>query len=105
MLRSSARSAAARRLGDAFDVLELRAAASLDPSPGPAALATLPVPDDGDAAAQRRFEDVGHDINDREMDMARIDFVARVGTSEVWIVRTATRCRTTSTCTTRSSAS
>ena len=29
----------------------------------------------------------GHDINDREMDMSRVDFVATVDTSEVWTVR------------------
>jgi FtsP/CotA-like multicopper oxidase with cupredoxin domain len=28
----------------------------------------------------------GHDINDREMDMTRTDFVATVDTSEVWSV-------------------
>ena len=52
----------------------------------PATLATLPIPDDGDAAAHRSFEMSGHDINDRQMDMARADFVAEVGTSEVWSV-------------------
>ena len=29
----------------------------------------------------------GHSINDRQMEMNRVDFVATVGTSEVWTVR------------------
>ncbi|MDY0909581.1 multicopper oxidase family protein [Microbacterium sp. CFBP9034] len=71
-----------------FDVLELRGAASLVPSPViPAALADLPVADESDAAAERSFVMSGHDINDREMDLGRADFVATVDTSEVWTVR------------------
>ncbi|MGC5171161.1 multicopper oxidase family protein [Microbacterium sp. DT81.1] len=87
VLRSDAPNPDLHAGGDAFDVLELRAAASLSPSPEvPAALATLPAPDPGAAAAERSFEMSGHDINDREMDMTRTDFVATVDTSEVWSV-------------------
>ncbi len=75
--------------GDAaFDVLEVRAAASLAPSPDvPPALAAMPVASEADAAAQRTFVMSGHNINDRQMDLGRADFVATVGTSEVWTVR------------------
>lgn len=72
----------------AFDVLELRAAASLIPSPElPATLADLPKPNEADAAAQRTFVMSGHDINDREMDLGRADFIATVDTSEIWTIR------------------
>ncbi|HEX5858924.1 MAG TPA: multicopper oxidase domain-containing protein [Microbacterium sp.] len=87
VLRSDAPDPDLHAGGDAFDVLELRAAASLRPSPAvPATLASLPVPDEGSAAASRSFEMSGHDINDRQMDMARADFAAEVDTSEVWSV-------------------
>jgi FtsP/CotA-like multicopper oxidase with cupredoxin domain len=72
----------------AFDVLELRAAASLDASPAlPARLAALPEALDTDVAAQRTFVMSGHEINDREMDLGRADFSAAVDSSEVWTVR------------------
>ncbi|SFS06017.1 Multicopper oxidase with three cupredoxin domains (includes cell division protein FtsP and spore coat protein CotA) [Microbacterium sp. cf046] len=71
-----------------FDVLELRAAASLTPSPEvPAHLTTLPSSDVGSAAAERSFVLSGHDINDRQMELSRVDFVVTVDTSEVWTVR------------------
>ena len=71
-----------------FDVLELRAAASLEPSPDvPASLAAVPAADPSGAVAERSFEMSGHSINDRQMDMSRVDFIATVDTSEVWTVR------------------
>lgn len=75
--------------GDAaFDVLQLRAAASLVPSPAvPATLVDLPSVSTADAAAERSFEMSGHEINGREMDLSRADVVATVDTSEVWAVR------------------
>ncbi|MET0735651.1 MAG: multicopper oxidase domain-containing protein, partial [Microbacterium sp.] len=67
---------------------ELRAAASLAPSPDvPETLATLPAVDTGDAVVERSFVLSGHNINDREMDLGRADFVATVDTSELWTVR------------------
>lgn len=88
VLRSEAPDPALHAGGASFDVLELRAAASLSPSPDlPATLATLPVPSEADAAAHRTFTMSGHNINDRQMDLARADFVATVDTSEVWTVR------------------
>jgi FtsP/CotA-like multicopper oxidase with cupredoxin domain len=74
--------------GAAFDVMELRAAASLAASPHlPTALAEVPVADESDAATQRTFVMSGHSINDRQMDLGRADFVATVDTEEVWTVR------------------
>ena len=71
-----------------FDVLQLRAAASLSPSPQvPASLAILPPVDPAGAVAERSFVMSGHSINDRQMDMNRVDFVATVDTTEVWTVR------------------
>lgn len=88
VLESRAPDPALHAGGAAFDVLELRAAASLAPSPEvPATLATLPEADGSDAAAHRTFVMSGHDINDRQMDLGRADFVATVDTAEVWTVR------------------
>ncbi|WP_461473631.1 multicopper oxidase family protein [Microbacterium sp. HJ5] len=87
-LRSQAPDPALHAGSAAFDVLELRAAASLTPSAAlPATLADLPEADDSDAAAQRSFVMSGHSINDRQMDLGRADFVATVDTDEVWTVR------------------
>jgi FtsP/CotA-like multicopper oxidase with cupredoxin domain len=79
----------ALRAGDAaFDVLQLRAAASLTPSPDvPRALVALPEVSTADAAIERTFVMSGHQINDRGMDLGRADFTALVDTSEVWSVR------------------
>ena len=72
----------------AFDVLELRAAASLAASPDvPDELAALPAADSAPIAAERSFVLSGHDINDRQMELSRVDFVATVDTSELWSVR------------------
>jgi bilirubin oxidase len=74
--------------GDRFDVLELRAADSLR-SAGtiPSALAAIDRLDPADAVQERHWELDGTQINQRNMDMDRIDAVAEVGTTEVWVVR------------------
>lgn len=88
VLRSQAPDPALHAGGASFDVMELKAAASLAPSPAlPSTLADLPAADESDAAAQRTFVMSGHNINDRQMDLGRADFVALVNTSEVWTVR------------------
>lgn len=88
VLRSQAPDPALHAGGAAFDVLELRAAASLAPSPEvPRTLAVLPEASAADAAAHRDFAMSGHEINNREMDLGRADFVAAVDTTEVWTVR------------------
>ncbi|MFJ1511889.1 multicopper oxidase family protein [Cellulosimicrobium funkei] len=75
---------------DTFDLLELRAAATLVPSPDvPATLgATDPADalDESDAVRTRRFELSGSAINGRSMDMTRVDEVVTVGETEVWEV-------------------
>lgn len=74
--------------GDRFDVLEFRAADRLAPSPElPAALAEPGHLDLAEAAAHRRFELDGIQINGREMRMDRIDEIVTVGTTESWTVR------------------
>ncbi|WP_189214838.1 MULTISPECIES: multicopper oxidase family protein [Streptomyces] len=78
---------------DSFDVLELRAADRLRPSPGlPAALAgpgLSELPDDADAVRGRYFDLKRTGINGRTMDMGRIDETVTRGTTEVWTVRNA----------------
>ncbi|WP_106814073.1 multicopper oxidase family protein [Microbacterium timonense] len=74
--------------GAAFDVMQLRAAASLRPSSAvPDRLVDVPQPDDSDVAAERSFVMSGHNINDAQMDLGRVDLVATVDTSEIWTVR------------------
>ncbi|WP_137843430.1 multicopper oxidase domain-containing protein [Microbacterium sp. 2FI] len=88
VLRSEAPDPALHAGGAAFDVMELRAAASLTPSPEvPDRLADVPPPDASGAVVERTFVMSGHEINDREMAMDRVDFTATVDTSEVWTVR------------------
>ncbi|MFI2365084.1 multicopper oxidase family protein [Promicromonospora sp. NPDC019610] len=76
---------------DAFDVLELRAADRLAPSPEPAWTPSVHAGEDAlresDAAVTREFELDDRHINGRTMDMARIDEAATVGDTEVWQVR------------------
>lgn len=72
---------------DSFDVLELRAADTLDDPVGaiPASLtseAELPVP-----TTTRTFELSGLNINDQSMQMDRVNETVTVGTTERWIVR------------------
>ncbi|WP_214467227.1 multicopper oxidase family protein [Microbacterium flavescens] len=88
VLQSQAPDPALHAGGATFDVLELRAAASLAPSLElPGALADLPRAKESDAAAHRSFVMSGLNINDRQMDLGRADFVSTVDTSEVWSVR------------------
>jgi len=75
---------------DTFDLLELRAASDLAPSPAvPDTLGTsdpADTLDESDAVRTRRFQLAGNAINGRSMDMARIDEVVTVGETEVWEV-------------------
>ncbi|WP_454857427.1 multicopper oxidase family protein [Promicromonospora soli] len=76
---------------DAFDVLELRAADELAPSPEPAwapsAHAAQDALHEDDAAVTRTFELDDRKINGRSMDMGRIDEVVTEGSTEIWEVR------------------
>jgi FtsP/CotA-like multicopper oxidase with cupredoxin domain len=76
---------------DAFDVLELRAADELTPSPEPAWTASEHAADDelheAEASVTRTFELDEKRINGELMDMGRIDEVAEVGSTEIWAVR------------------
>jgi FtsP/CotA-like multicopper oxidase with cupredoxin domain len=73
---------------DELDVLQLRAAERLRPSPPvPDRLAPAPhLDDDLDGAAVRTFRLQGRRINGASMDMARVDEVVHLGTTEVWEV-------------------
>ena len=73
--------------GDSFDVLQLRAAATLTPSPAlPARLVDTPRLDPAEAAKTRRFEFNGREINGRRMAMDRVDATVVKDTTEVWTV-------------------
>lgn len=73
---------------DHLDLVQFRAAPSLSPSAGvPAKLATIDRLDPATATAQRSFELTGTKINDRRMDMGRIDLTVTLGTTEIWTVR------------------
>jgi len=72
---------------DRFDVLQLRAADRLEPSPRvPDLLAPAPALAADSTHVDRRFELSGRRINDRQMDMSRVDAVVRLGSTEVWEV-------------------
>jgi FtsP/CotA-like multicopper oxidase with cupredoxin domain len=72
--------------GKDFDVLRLDASASLAPSAAlPGSLATIPTID-VDGAHIRSFTLNGRTINNRTMDMNRIDEVVSKGATEVWYV-------------------
>ncbi|MEI5583012.1 MULTISPECIES: multicopper oxidase family protein [unclassified Agromyces] len=72
---------------DEFDVLELRAADTLDPSPDvPERLAELP-PVETEIATEREFTLDGFQINGRQMQSDRVDETVTVGTAERWTVR------------------
>ncbi|MCP2280486.1 Multicopper oxidase with three cupredoxin domains (includes cell division protein FtsP and spore coat protein CotA) [Nocardia amikacinitolerans] len=72
---------------DTFDLLELRAAATLRPSPAlPATLAPASTPDGGDSVTERRFELDLSGINGQPMAMDRIDFAVTRGSTDTWIV-------------------
>ncbi|WP_275001352.1 multicopper oxidase family protein [Promicromonospora iranensis] len=76
---------------DAFDVLELRAADELAPSPEPAWEPSVHAAQDAlhedDADVTRTFELDDRQINGRRMDMGRIDEVVTEGSTEIWEVR------------------
>ena len=76
---------------DAFDVLELRAADELAPSPEPSWGSSDHAADDAlhvdDATVTRTFDLDERTINGELMDTGRIDEVATVGDTEVWEVR------------------
>ena len=72
--------------GKDFDVLRLDAAASLAPSPAlPSRLATIPAID-VEKAHVRSFTLNGRTINNRTMDMNRVDEIVAKGATEVWYV-------------------
>ncbi|SIN73338.1 multicopper oxidase family protein [Agromyces cerinus] len=77
---------------DAFDVLEVRAAETLDPAPPvPAALNTIDDFDESEVAMTRNFTlNDSFEINGEAMDMGRIDETVTVDTLERWIVDNAT---------------
>ena len=76
---------------DAFDVLELRAAAKLRPAPKPrwrrSEHADHDALDETAVRVTRTFELEERKINGRTMDLGRIDEVITVGSTELWQVR------------------
>jgi blue copper oxidase len=71
--------------GDTFDVLELRAAADLSPSPTvPARLVDVPRLDPATANHRRDFTLSGTAINGKDMDGGRVDAAVTLDTVEVW---------------------
>jgi FtsP/CotA-like multicopper oxidase with cupredoxin domain len=72
---------------DSFDIVQLRAAAELAPSPDLSdELATVDAPDPDEAVTTREFILSGSRINGQKMDMARVDEVVTVDTTEIWEV-------------------
>jgi blue copper oxidase len=70
---------------DTLDVLELRTESDVRRSPEiPAALAPIEPLDPALAATTRTFTLSGRQINDRKMDMGRIDAVVTKDTTEIW---------------------
>ncbi|MEV0649369.1 multicopper oxidase domain-containing protein [Phytomonospora sp. NPDC050363] len=70
---------------DSFDVLELRAAATLAESPAvPAELVEIPELDADKSAETRDFQISGFTLNGEAMDMERIDFAVRKDSVEIW---------------------
>jgi FtsP/CotA-like multicopper oxidase with cupredoxin domain len=74
---------------DQLDVLELRAADELAPSPDlPARLAQVNRLDPADATTTRTFDLTDQtSINDASMQMERVDEVVQLGDTEIWEVR------------------
>lgn len=73
---------------DTFDVLQLRAAATLRPSPAvPDRLVALDDLSGDEISVSRELVLSTPQINGREMDMTRIDEAVEVGTTERWVVR------------------
>ncbi len=93
VLRSAPLTSVDNRFGgtdDRFDVLELRAAESLSPSPQvPDRLAAAPDVAEEDVARTRDFELTGTRINGAKMEMSRVDETVTVGSTERWRVRNA----------------
>jgi suppressor of ftsI len=74
--------------GDRFDLLELRAASSLEHrGEVPESLAPLERLDVSDATTERRFNLDDTQINQDKMDPQRIDEVVELGATEIWTVR------------------
>ncbi len=72
---------------DTFDIVELRAANELAPSPElPGELATIDRPNPDDAVTTRSFRLGDSNINGDKMDMDRVDEVVTVDTTEIWEV-------------------
>jgi FtsP/CotA-like multicopper oxidase with cupredoxin domain len=72
---------------DGFDVLELRAAQTLDPSPAvPDRLVDVPALETDATAPTRNVRLTDQGINNQQMDMARIDATIAPGTTERWRV-------------------
>ncbi|WP_426510368.1 multicopper oxidase family protein [Dactylosporangium sp. McL0621] len=71
---------------DAFDILQLRAAATLTPATLPKTLVRIPRLDPAQAEQTRTFEFQGREINGEGMDMGRVDAVVVKDTVEVWNV-------------------
>lgn len=75
---------------DTLDVLQLRAASVLRPSPAVPAVLAPDAPalagEETTAVAARRFELSGREVNGARMDMARVDEVVTAGSTEVWEV-------------------
>lgn len=75
---------------DQLDILQLRAAPELVPSPAlPERLVQVPPVPVDEAVASREFRLADLKINGDKMDMGRIDLTATAGTVEVWRVRNA----------------
>jgi uncharacterized cupredoxin-like copper-binding protein len=73
---------------DAFDVLQLRAADDLAPSPAlPSVLAEAPGLTVGEDAPRRTFVLEDNEINGTTMEPGRVDQVMPTGTTERWAVR------------------
>jgi blue copper oxidase len=73
---------------DSFDLLQVRAASTLAPSPQvpPRLVRTDPLRE-GAAVRTRSFELGGTSINGKDFDLSRIDAAVQTGTTEVWEVR------------------
>jgi FtsP/CotA-like multicopper oxidase with cupredoxin domain len=72
---------------DRLDIVQFRAAGTLaDETEIPATMGAVPDIDTEDVAEVRSFELSGRTINGETMDMSRIDFGVRAGTTEVWEV-------------------
>ncbi|MFO7690766.1 MAG: multicopper oxidase domain-containing protein, partial [Cryobacterium sp.] len=73
--------------GDTLDILQLRAADTLAGSgPAPDQLVAMERLDDADTAVNRRFTLNGYNINNRTMDLGRIDETVEAGVTEKWTV-------------------